>query len=254
MNKQALLRCMKTAPENSIRVICFPYAGGAASIFNSWLNFLPDCVELIVAQLPGRDDLYAMPFATNFDSLVKLLCDEIFILPEKTDIVFGHSLGALIGLEVARELRRRNHRNIKHLILSAANPPHLETSFEDKINLSNYEFLKYMKTLGGIPNEALLNQELIDIALPRLRADFTLGDTYEYYQERPLDCYFTVLGGKDDVAVNAATLKEWEFYSSKKVDLHIFQGDHFYIQQHQKAFYAILIDIITRHKTAVDSL
>src|SRR3954464_3266849 len=37
-----------------LRLFCFPYAGGRASVFRSWLDALPADIELCCIQLPGR--------------------------------------------------------------------------------------------------------------------------------------------------------------------------------------------------------
>ncbi|WP_312018362.1 thioesterase II family protein [Shewanella surugensis] len=43
-----------TKPNALLRLICFPYAGGSAAIFKHWQRFLPETVELVCFQPPGR--------------------------------------------------------------------------------------------------------------------------------------------------------------------------------------------------------
>ena len=38
-----------------LRLFCFSYAGGGASVFRSWANSLPREVEVCAIQLPGRE-------------------------------------------------------------------------------------------------------------------------------------------------------------------------------------------------------
>jgi surfactin synthase thioesterase subunit len=38
-----------------VRLFCFHYVGGGASIFQSWLHKLPSDIEVYAVQLPGRE-------------------------------------------------------------------------------------------------------------------------------------------------------------------------------------------------------
>jgi medium-chain acyl-[acyl-carrier-protein] hydrolase len=42
-------------PRAALRLVCFPHAGGSASIFRTWPNALPPEVELLAIALSGRD-------------------------------------------------------------------------------------------------------------------------------------------------------------------------------------------------------
>ena len=47
-------RCKNTARVH-IRLSCFHYAGASASIFRSWDEAMPDGIEVVAVQLPGRE-------------------------------------------------------------------------------------------------------------------------------------------------------------------------------------------------------
>ncbi|WP_256729654.1 thioesterase II family protein, partial [Burkholderia pseudomallei] len=38
-----------------VRLFCFHYAGATASIFRTWPGGLPDWIEVVAVQLPGRE-------------------------------------------------------------------------------------------------------------------------------------------------------------------------------------------------------
>src|SRR5690242_16395324 len=42
-------------PQAHLRLFCFSYAGGGASVFRSWGEALPSEVEVCAIQLPGRE-------------------------------------------------------------------------------------------------------------------------------------------------------------------------------------------------------
>ena len=41
-------------PDAHLRLFCFPYAGGAARIFNAWSDQIPETMELCPVELPGH--------------------------------------------------------------------------------------------------------------------------------------------------------------------------------------------------------
>jgi len=51
---KALLSVVKSSLEPSYRLICFPRGGGSVQSFRNWTDYLPDDVELICLDLPGR--------------------------------------------------------------------------------------------------------------------------------------------------------------------------------------------------------
>ena len=97
----------KSSSHARLRLFCFPYAGGSALIFRSWSNVLPADVEVCPVQLPGRGTrLMERPF-TDLSSLIQVLAQALSSLLDKPFAIFGHSLGALVGFELARQFRRK---------------------------------------------------------------------------------------------------------------------------------------------------
>src|SRR5262249_35001458 len=58
-----------------LRLFCFPYEGGGASIFREWASELPAGVEMRPIQLPGWESRWTEPAFTDLLSLVKSLAD-----------------------------------------------------------------------------------------------------------------------------------------------------------------------------------
>jgi medium-chain acyl-[acyl-carrier-protein] hydrolase len=80
-----------------------------------------------------------------------------------------------------------------------------------------------------MPAEILQNKELLEILLFRLRADFTLLETYQYEEKPPLECPILSLGGKDDHTINHNKLIAWKEQTSAKYTINLFPGEHFFI-------------------------
>ncbi|EHL32065.1 hypothetical protein LDG_5848 [Legionella drancourtii LLAP12] len=63
----------KLKADAQVRLFCFPYGGGGASIYREWQQEFPDFIEVCPIQLPGRENrLEEQPLA-DLNTLVSLL-------------------------------------------------------------------------------------------------------------------------------------------------------------------------------------
>src|SRR5271165_1107618 len=113
----------KPSPLARLRLFCLPYAGGSALIFRAWSNALAADIEVCPIQLPGRSTrLKERPF-TEMSSLIQVLAQALSSLLDRPFAIFGHSLGALVGFELARQFRRQYGVNPVRLFVSAGRAP-----------------------------------------------------------------------------------------------------------------------------------
>ena len=91
-----------------ITLVFLPFAGGTGEFYHSWLNQLHPMIEGQYAQLPGRGRYFIEPAYNQLTPLVNDLCQEILALDTKQLALFGHSMGALIAFECARQLYFEN--------------------------------------------------------------------------------------------------------------------------------------------------
>jgi medium-chain acyl-[acyl-carrier-protein] hydrolase len=144
---------------------------------------------------------------------------------------FGHSLGAIVAFEVARELRRRGERQPVHLFLSAHGPGFLPSAHGPLHVLPDRDFAAAVSRFGGIPEAFLRNQELLEIILPVLRADFELYETHTYVPEPPLGVPVTAIGGLQDPSFTSDDLSEWQQETAAGFSLRMLPGGHFYLNE-----------------------
>ena len=219
-----------------LRLFCFPYGGGNAHAFREWqLHFAPE-IEVCLVHLPGRARRIVERPHTRLQPLVQEVADAIRIETHSRFAFFGHSMGALISFELARELRRRNYDTPVHLFLSACRAPDVVRAVPPTFNLPVQEFMAEIKKLEGTPTEFFENPDLQHALLPLLRADFEITDTYEYVPESRLACPITVYGGERDELASVKHLAPWELQTSAECKFRIFPGGHFFIQSHKAEF------------------
>jgi surfactin synthase thioesterase subunit len=87
-----------------VSLLCLPYAGGDGSIYRHWPAALGGRARVGWAELPGRGDHFAAAPLRRIAQQVQWLLPEALAVPAPL-CIFGHSMGALIGYELAHALR-----------------------------------------------------------------------------------------------------------------------------------------------------
>jgi medium-chain acyl-[acyl-carrier-protein] hydrolase len=226
------IRCFKPNPSAKLRLFCFPYAGGNAAIFRTWV--LPE-VEVYAIQLPGRSDRLSEPPFTQLMPLVNALAPILVPYCDRPYAFFGHSMGALLAFELARRY------SPQHLWVSGRRAPQVDNS-QVLHTLSDAAFLAELRAMNGTPSQVLENAELMQIFLPILRADFSVCETYRYEEKMLLDCPISAFGGVDDATEPPLLLEGWRSQTRGDFSLHLLSGDHFFLQTQQQALLAQLAD------------
>ncbi len=215
----------------TLRLFCFSYAGGSASIYRDWHKHLPEDVEVCSVQLPGRGARFTERSFTSLGPMIDALEQAIDPYTKVPYAFFGHSMGAQLAFELTRRLRDRGIPEPQCLILSGRKAPQLQSKRKPIHTLPESEFREEVKRLNGTPDEALNNQELMDIVSPILRADFQAIETWEYTPSNPITVPMFVMGGVKDKNVTLDDLEEWRQVSTGPFGLELFSGDHFFINQ-----------------------
>ncbi len=213
------------------RLFAFPHAGGTSSVFRPWGAHLPPHVELCSVQLPGRQDLLEEEPFGHMVPLVRMLASELRSLLDVPFAFFGHSMGALVAFELARELRRQGQAGPVHLFVAAQRAPQLPRWEVAISGLPDSLFVAALKRIGGLPLELLQHRELMGLVLPALRADIEICESYAYAPGSPLDCAITAFGGRQDHSIGSEELAAWRAQTSGSFELRMLRGDHFFLER-----------------------
>ena len=241
------LICHKPNPQAIIRLFCFPHAGNGATSFVNWYKQLPDTVEVIIIQPPGRGSRLKEQPLTRMKPLTEAIAKELLPYIDKPFAFFGYSLGGWISFEVIRELRRQGYSIPVHLFIASYPAPQLPQSGKQLHQLPDSEFVERMRFNNGIPEEMIGNPKLMNLFLPVLRADAELSDTYNYHNEEPLNCPISVFGGTKDEEVSQDKLKEWCHQTRCSFKLQMFEGDHFFLKNDLKSFLMALTEQLAQY-------
>ena len=223
-----------------LRLFCFPYAGGASSIYRGWAESLPAAVEIVPIELPGRGRRLQELGYTSMPALIQALGPVLHPYLDRPFALYGHSMGAMIAFELARFFRREYQREPQILFVSGRRAPQIPDPRPISYNMPEPELIKQLGRLQGTPKEILENAELMELLLPLIRADFQLIQTYSYSNDRPLHCPITVFGGTEDLEAPRSLLTGWEEQTDSRFTLHMLPGDHFFLKGSQPLLLRLL--------------
>lgn len=238
----------KPLPQASLRLFCFPYAGASSIIFRPGAGSLPANIELCPVELPGRGTQIKSPPFTCMEALVSGIAPMLLPYLDKPFAFFGHSMGGLLSFELARYLRKQYDKKAVHLFVSASRAPQIPSSKPPIHALPDNEFKQELHRLNGTPASVLQNDELMQLFIPVLKADFAVLETYVYTQEPPLECPIVAFGGLEDREVSLTELEGWRSQTQSSFKLQLFPGDHFFIHSAQSLLWENLIKYLQNIK------
>ncbi len=231
---QLWIRCPRPNAAARMRLFCFPFAGGGASVYRQWAACAPDALEVCPVQLPGREERYAETRLKDARLIAREAARHIATSSGKPYALFGQSMGTLVSFEAARILSASD-RPPAALVVAAHHAPHILATKKRHL-LSDSDLLDEVRRLGGTPEAVLENDELMELLLPIVRADLEVCDTYTYLPASPLKCPILAYGGTGDRSVTLDDLDQWKEQTSAAFSLQMLPGGHFFPQQHQRKF------------------
>jgi medium-chain acyl-[acyl-carrier-protein] hydrolase len=229
-----------------MRLFCFPYAGGGASIYRNWQESFPPSIEVCPVQLPGREARLSEPPFTDIATLVEAAAQALRPLFDKPFAFFGHSMGALIGHELAHLLRRDKAVAPAHLFVSGRRAPRFTSREAITYSLPDGEFIDELRRLNGTPKQVLEHSELMSFMGPLLRADFEVCGTYSYSHKQLLECPITAFGGISDNELPREMIEAWREYTSGPFSMRMLPGDHFFLHTARAEITQTIVRDLTR--------
>lgn len=225
------------------QLVALPYAGSGPNVFRKWIPHLPAHTALYAAQLPGRGMRFGEEPVRSMAAIAAPLADAIAALPPLPTVVFGHSMGALLGFLAGAQLQSRLP-SLRHLVLSGAAPPQCRGGRKARHLLSEAEFVEELKAMGGLPDVVLNEPEILQLALPALRADFQAIETMSPDKPSPISTDITAWGGRDDTRDSEEELQQWRDLTRGTFDMEMFPGGHFFIDTESVQVLARLRQVI----------
>ncbi len=229
------------------RIYCIPHAGGSPRAFLDWQTGLADNAGLVAICRPGREHRATEP-APTIAEFIDGAAAAILLAAEADNrpfYLFGHSLGALIGFEVCRKLETAGVAP-HHFVASGCSAPSLLPSERVKniAKLTGKDFAEAIGFFGGLSAEVIADEDMRDLLLPGVIADFHMAVGYRYEPGPPLAIPVTVVVGRDDPHVRQVQVEPWGNEFTQPVDQRWVDGGHFYFEGRPATIIGILADVV----------
>lgn len=223
------------------RLITIHYAGGNKTSFSEMRKFLPSNIEYTALELPGRGARFAEAFKTTLPDMVDDLVQQITPFINDEYVLFGHSMGGALASLLTQELHRTQKKLPKHVLITGCRSLASNSSRSNKHTLSDAQLTEELKKLGGLPDEVLNNEELMEYFLPIIRADMEALETYIHYNKNPYPVPQTIIYGTYE-SIDEENIATWRQESSLHTEIFKFEGNHFFILNNYEKITSLIID------------
>jgi pyochelin biosynthesis protein PchC len=222
------IRSFDPASEMAPAMVCFPHAGGSASYFRSLSAALTPSVNVLAVQYPGRQDRLREPTISSIRQLADQTLQALEPLTQPLAL-FGHSMGALVGYELALRLAQRTEVELTRLFVSGRRAPSIQR--DEGVSLDDQSLVSEVRALGGTESVLLEDQEVVEMILPAIRSDYTAVLDYQPDPAEILTCPVTALVGSADSNTSVEEARAWKEHTRGPFDIEVLQGDHFYFAE-----------------------
>ncbi|WP_264523080.1 thioesterase II family protein [Flavobacterium sp. N502536] len=222
------------------QIFLLHFAGGSCYSFDFLRNEIQDSFEFHALELPGRGkrnqelQLFKKTDAVlDYVSQIKKLRNN-----NQPYIIYGHSMGATLGLSVTKKMEEQ--LDPPNILIVSGNPgPGASYNTKERHALSDAELKLELRSLGGVPEEILENEDLYNYFIPIMRSDFEILEKSKLAEvglviDTPI---FAVMGDQEETV---ADIENWELYTSGQFDYQVVPGNHFFIHRQVKTLAKII--------------
>ncbi|KAH3761634.1 linear gramicidin aldoreductase LgrE [Pelomyxa schiedti] len=235
----------KSLPQ--VLLFCFHCAGGNASDYRKWDTWFNSSIRVCALELPGHFSRYDETLITNFDDIVKGVASLLVKIIDRPYAIFGQSMGALLGFEVCRQMKRiepdiaeplamfLSGRKAAHL-KDPKNPARRLCTIEDPMQFATALATKYEdNNVRKLINE---KPDSVPALMKVVKADFVAYENFQYQDDEttPFDCPIFTFLGKSDHTLSLANMEAWQKHSNQQlIGPTVFEGPHNYMQDETQA-------------------
>ncbi|MFC4015628.1 thioesterase II family protein [Nonomuraea purpurea] len=215
------------------RLFSIPHAGaGCAQLAGLAKAMEPHRVQVLSANLPGRQARLAEPPVTDYATLVEELADGMVAHADGPPYaLFGYCGGALLAYGVARALMSRSTQPPTRLIVASYEAPDIALLPRRVADLPADRLWTYLLDSGGVPDSLGADPQLRKLVEPAIRADFTALAGYRHRPGPPMPLPITVFFGERDPGTPRGALLGWRRQSERPVELRPLRCGHWLMDE-----------------------
>lgn len=215
---------------NSGAIVVFPHAGAAAASYSRLARAMAAGGDTFIVQYPRRAERLDHPAPETIHELAQGLFEAgpwHRVAPLR---LFGHSMGAVVAFEFAR-IAEKCGITVQKLWVSAGPPPST-ISARPQLPTSTGPLLADLAEMGGTDPRLLADEEFAVLLTNAARCDYRVLNRYSCSDGIRIRADIHAIGGRHDRRVDAQSLHRWADHTSGSFGLSLFDGGHFYIDEH----------------------
>lgn len=206
------------------------FAGGNSFSYNFLAEQLKADFDLHQLELPGRGKRMSESFLSSKTEAAE---DYLKQIKERHNgekfLIFGHSMGATLGLLVTELLE--DEKKTPELLIVSGNAGPGSSDQKKRHLLEKDEFLQELKTIGGMPDEFFEHKDLMDLYIPILKSDFKICEEQAIESVKIETPIIALMGDREDSMSN---VENWKNFTNGDFRYKILKGDHFFIHAHKE--------------------
>jgi surfactin synthase thioesterase subunit len=208
-------------------IFLFPYGGGSASSYRSYVEGFPGTIGRVVpVEIPGHGKRSHEDYAKSIQECAALALQEIDTTSEGY-ILHGHCMGALLAFEAIKLIEASGRPLPRFMVASGRNAPkHVNDWLRRLPGMDDRSLFQELQELGAVPKR--LSFAMAQHFLTVLRHDQAMFSNYDPGETR-ISVPILALAGRDDKMTDAAALADWSDYTSKFASLEWLDGEHYFI-------------------------
>lgn len=221
---------------DKIPVVCFPHAGAGMLYYSRWRYAFSPAIDLRIVQYPLREQRMNTPMPESPYALAEDIFAEFSDVFGGTYAMWGHSMGSVIGYEVARLCQERLGTAPLVFFSSGSSAP-CESRFTRVADLDTRAgFHDVLRHYGGVGEANLQDPEFMKYFAPIIGADLRLLGGYQETTFTKLRCPIVLMEGSDDTV----TIDRWALYTDHPVETTEFEGGHFFLEDHRAEMVSLM--------------
>lgn len=226
-----------------LQLFCLPFAGGNDGFYRCWRDYLPPDIDLNLVSLKQKSGLLGprrQAGTRTLPGIARQLAD--LMAPKLTMpwVLFGHSMGAPLGLELVLELAQRQALAPSLLAVSAHVAPQCHNP-DPLYSLSDDEMCDVLREMGGTSPAMLASPGIRKMILQAVRQDLRLLTDWHPPTSKPLPCPIAAFWGEEDNMAARSTMQGWGSWTCGEFSCDTFPGGHFYFSHDPQPLIARLL-------------
>ncbi|MEU8327935.1 alpha/beta fold hydrolase [Micromonospora sp. NPDC048839] len=244
------VRSFHNAEPGAAQLICLPHAGGSASFYFPMSRALSPRVDVLAVQYPGRQDRRTDPRIEDIGQLADEITAALRPRLRSSMALFGHSMGAILAFEVTCRLEQQHGIIPAHVFVSGRRAP--STYRHETVHLRDDDgIVAEMRELSGTDARILADEELLRMAMPAIRSDYTAVERYQPGAAAVISAPITALTGDADPRSTLDEVAAWRRHTTGEFATRTFAGGHFFLANHQEAINRLVADRLANDSRSV---